>query len=389
MTYSKLESDVIKVGLCTDCGNCAAVCPDKCLVMDYEEELPKLVHKCTADCELCYESCPGKDIPMPDMDKMVFGRERKNTDEELLGISQGFIKCHAIDPIIRNSGSSGGFVSALLVYALEKGLIDGAVVVGMNKEQPWRSEPKIATSREEVLAAASTKENLVPVNVILAEASERGFKRLGFVGLPCHVHAIRKMQLYGRPAKLFESIQFVIGLMCGSNYSYRNTEHLIEDVCKVPLKQVAKLEFRGGEYPGNFRITGKDGKIVTRPHHGGVDADRCIMCYDYANDLADVSVGDYWGEEMTRGVPGLSAAILRTSAGQKLVNDAKQANYVGAALTEKDNFYKGFFEQKKHAGAIRTLERKAHGWQTPDYHLPLEYPKPMPRRLSLTHPLMS
>lgn len=386
MSYAKLESNVIKVGLCTDCGNCTSVCPDKCLVMNYETELPQLVHECAADCELCYESCPGKDIPMPELDRMVFGRKRKNADEEWLGISQGFIKCHAVDPIVRAKGAGGGFITALLIYALENDLIDGAVVVGMNKKQPWRIEPKIATNREEVIAAASTKENLVPVNAILAEAVERGFKRLGFVGLPCHVHAIRKMQLYHRPAKILDSIKLVIGLVCGTNYSYQNTEHVLEEGLKVPLTQVAKVEFRAGEYPGEFRVTTKEGKIATRRHARGIDADRCIMCYDYANDLADVSVGDYWGLEMTRGVPGLSAAILRTDIGQKLVNSAEKAKYVGTEPTERDNFYKGSFEQKKHAGVFITLKRREYGWQTPDFHMPLEYPKPMPRKVNLVHP---
>lgn len=412
MSYSKLENDVIKVGLCTDCGNCVAVCPDKCLVMNYEEELPQLVHKCATDCELCYESCPGKDIPMPELERVVFGRERNadettKSGEEWLGISQGFINCYAADPVVRANGAGGGFISALLIYALENDLIDGAVVVGMNKEQPWRIEPKIVTNREGVLATASTKDSLVPVNAILGEAVERGFKRLGFVGLPCHVHAIRKMQLYGRPTKILETIKFVIGLVCGTNFSYQITEHVIEDVLKVPLTQVAKVEFRAGEYPGIFMVTTKDGKIVgRRTSHArglddeqgsgvsprsrrGIDCDRCIMCYDYANDLADVSVGDYWGLEMTRGVPGLSAAILRTDMGQKLVSNAEKARYVCTAPTGSDNFYMGSFEQKKHAFVIHTLKRREHGWQTPDFHMPLVYPKPMPRKLSLTHPLVA
>ena len=175
MSYAKLDSEVIRVGLCTDCGNCAAVCPDKCLVMNYETELPQLVHECSPNCELCYESCPGKDIPMPDLDQMVFGRQRVHAHEELLGINQGFAKCYAADPAVRDKGAGGGFVSALLLYALENKLIDGAVVVGMNQELPWRIEPKIATTREEVMSTTSTKENLVPVNAILREAVERGF----------------------------------------------------------------------------------------------------------------------------------------------------------------------------------------------------------------------
>jgi coenzyme F420 hydrogenase subunit beta len=362
--------------------------------MNYETELPELIGECPPDCDLCYESCPGRDIPMPDLDRMTFGRQR-NTDEELLGIGQEFIKCHAVDPLVRASGASGGLVSALLIYALENDVIDAAIVVGMDDEQPWRAVPRIAATKQEVIAAAQTKENLVPVNSILAQALESGFKRLGIVGLPCHVHAIRKMQLFGRPEEILNAIKFVIGLVCGTNYSYRGNEHIIEEECKVPLAQVAKVEFRGGEYPGDFRVTTKDGKTVTfasplrRAQLRAFLNDRCAMCYDYANDLADVSVGDYFAPEMRRGVPGLSAAIMRTETGKKLVKDAELANYISTQPIDRDNFFRGLFEQKKHGGAFHILKRREYGWETPDYHLPLEYPSPMRRKLFLGHPYLT
>ncbi len=392
--FARLEKEVIRVGLCTDCGNCAGICPSKCLAMNYEIELPEQIGKCPANCDLCYESCPGKDIPMPDLDRMVFGRGR-NADEELLGICQGFVKCHGVDPVVRDSGASGGFISALLIHALESGVIEGAIVVGMSDEQPWRAVPRIATIRQEVIATAQTKENLVPVNSILAQALDSGFKKLGIVGLPCHVHAIRKMQLHDRPKEILDAIKFVIGLVCGTNYSYRGNAHLVEEECKVPLEQVAKLEFRGGKYPGDFRVTTKDGKTVTFPSPlrraqlRAFQSDRCSMCYDYANDLADVSVGDYFSLEMVKGAPGLSAAILRTEVGKKLVADAERAGYVHTEPIERDNFFRGLFEQKKHGGAFHILKRREYGWETPDYHLPLEYPRPMRRKLYMGHPYLT
>ncbi len=115
--FAKLDAEVIRVGLCTDCGHCAGICPDKSLVMNYETERPELRGKCRPDCELCYESCPGKDIPMPDLDRLVFGRQR-GVGEELLGVSQAFLKGHATDAAIRSNGAGGGIVSALLTYAL-------------------------------------------------------------------------------------------------------------------------------------------------------------------------------------------------------------------------------------------------------------------------------
>jgi coenzyme F420 hydrogenase subunit beta len=359
--------------------------------MDYEFEEPKLQKECPPRCNLCYEICPGKDIPIPDLERLAFGRQR-DTGEEFIGVSQDLIKGYATDIGSRNAGSSGGVASALLIYALENDIIDAAIVSGMSKEKPWRFEPKIAINREQVLAAARSKYILIPTNAILGEALEKGFKRLGVVGLPCHMHAIRKMQMHGMPKKTVNSIKFCIGLMCAINYDYRGTEHLIEEVCGVPLDQVAGLEYRAGAYPGLFTVITRDGKEVAitdnerRFHTIGFQHNRCMMCYDYTAVVADITVGDDFDPAMKRGVAGWTAMIVRSDVGKNLVNDAQAAKYIHTEPIKKENFFQGGFEWKKHGGAYHITERKRHGWPTPDYHMPINYPVPLHREMFLNHP---
>ena len=47
------------------------------------------------------------------------------------------------------------------------------------------------------------------------------------------------------------------------------------------------------------------------------------MCFDYTNELADVSAGDYFHPEMETGAPGVTALIIRSDPGRKLVEGAK------------------------------------------------------------------
>ena len=119
--FDRLNKEVVSIGLCADCGTCVGVCPNTCLVMDYRAEEPQLVKECLPDCKLCWEVCPGKDVPMLSFDRMLFGRER-GTDEMLLGIVETFVKCHAADPVVRANGGGGGVISALLIYALENAI---------------------------------------------------------------------------------------------------------------------------------------------------------------------------------------------------------------------------------------------------------------------------
>ena len=391
--FAKLENEVVKIGLCTDCGTCVGVCPNRAIAMNYSKEEPEAIGECPPQCNLCNEVCPGKNIPMLAFDRMLFGRER-SPDEMLLGIGQSFSKCHAVDPVFRANGGGGGVVSALLIHALESSIIDAAIVVTMSKERPWVAIPSIATNRDEVIAASQAKETLVPVNSILGEVLEKGFRRLGIVGLPCHIHGIRKAQLVGKPEWVATHLKLLIGLFCGGNYSFRATEHIIGEWAEVPLEQVAKVEYRAGEYPGTFTVTTKDGEAIgvplrARRHvYQGHEHDRCLVCYDYANEAADVSIGDYFALEMTRGAPGQSTTIIRTDIGKKLIEDAKVANYIHTEPVEMEDFYRGGFESKKHGGAFRIFERRRYSLPYPDFQLPLDF-RSRPRKLNLTHPLIS
>ena len=386
--FDMLKKEVIGVGLCTDCGTCVGVCPNKSIVMNYDEEEPEAVKDCLPRCSLCYEVCPGRDIPIPDLERMIFGRER-TADEEWIGIGQTYFEAHALDPLIRIGGASGGLVSALLLYALENDVIDAALVAGNREDKPWRVIPKIVTNRHEVMETSQSKLSAVPNNSLLGEALARGFRRLGIVGLPCHVHGIRKMQLSGKPKRMVESIKFTIGLCCGAQWNYRGAEHIIEEIAGVALSEVAKVRIRYGHYPGLYTIFTKGGLRVVLPDSGrrfhsfAFRKYRSALCIDYSAELADLTVGDYFSPHMGEGVPGLTIGIVRTDIGKKLIEDAEAAKYIHTGQISKDPFIWGGFEVKKHGGLYHLLERRRHGWPTPDLHRPIDYPKPEPRKLGL------
>ena len=100
-------------------------------------------------------------------------------------------------------------------------------------------------------------------------------------------------------------------------------------------------------------------------------------------ELSDLSVGDYFNPRLVEGAPGLSAAIVRTKTGKKLIEAAEAANYIQTELIEKGNFYAGGFVQKKYGGIYHILQRRKYGWATPDYHMPLSRPEPLLRKVAL------
>ena len=100
-----------------------------------------------------------------------------------------------------------------MIYALEKGIISAAAVVVYDKNQPWRAQPVLATTRQEIIGAAQSKYVVVPVNAILSDSKIKPLSgRVGCVGLPCHVHGLRKLQYRFPGHHLSKKLAFTLGI---------------------------------------------------------------------------------------------------------------------------------------------------------------------------------
>jgi len=81
---------------------------------------------------------------------MIFGRKRTE-EEELFGQYKDHLVTHAKNEKVHYAGVAGGTVTALLLYALEEGIIDGAIVAGYDENEPWKVKAKIAKTKEDLL----------------------------------------------------------------------------------------------------------------------------------------------------------------------------------------------------------------------------------------------
>lgn len=382
--FFNLSQRVIKKGLCTGCGTCVGVCPAKAIEFDLDLEEPVLKGSCKP-CGLCYATCPGADIPLLRLEKKFFGESRTQKNE-ILGVSKSFVKGFAGDPEIRQLGASGGITTALLVHALDVGMIDGAIVTAMDARRPWRVRPVIARTKAELMDAAKSKYAISPNNRVLREV-ETG-DRLAVVGLPCHVHGLRKLQAQKRLSNLCEKIVFILGLFCGSNVSYHATEHMIQEYSDINLGEIERFEYRGGTDSQDVKIFTRDKREITlttaqrqRIFHS-MTKDRCRMCCDWAAELSDLSLCDIFDPQgVSRKVSHWNGVIVRTERGLRLIEEAEKAGAIRISPLEEESFYgNSTFEGKRH-GAVYTLrERKRYGWPVPDYHYEFTW---QPRRRNL------
>ncbi|MDQ0285747.1 coenzyme F420-reducing hydrogenase beta subunit [Desulfofundulus luciae] len=108
------------------------------------------------------------------------------------------------------------------------------------------------------------------------------------------------------------------------------------------------------------------------------------MCLDWAAELADLSVGDYWDPQVRAGQAlGVSSCLVRSPDGEELLDGAVKDGYVETIPLEAARLAAGIgYELKKHAVAFRLRQRRRFGWPVPEYHREIHY-VPFARELHL------
>ena len=110
------------------------------------------------------------------------------SDDEVAGIYGDILLTRASDDMVHQMGQDGGLVSAILIWAIEQGYIDGALtsyLEGGADSGSWKAIPGVATNREEILAGAGSRYTYSANTLALDEAQEKGLSKLALVGMSC------------------------------------------------------------------------------------------------------------------------------------------------------------------------------------------------------------
>jgi coenzyme F420 hydrogenase subunit beta len=318
-----LEKDVILTNKCVGCATCVVVCPFNCL--EYVEGQPRLVKKCE-NCGICPPACPEYDWSWSKAEQFVFGRQRREDEE--FGIYRRLVLANATDKRILEKAQDGGAVTALLIYALQNGIIEGVAHSGFSKEKTFFPVPKLATTTEQILENAGTRYTYSPSLLAFREGVKQGKENLAFVGTPCQIHALRKIQMF--PLKKYSNpLQFAIGLMCTESFTYGGLiEHHIKKNMGINLNDIAKMNIKG-----KIQVYLKSGEKKSIPLAEAKQYTRqsCRICNDFSAELADISAGGL-------GLSNWTFLILRTERGESLLDGAVDAGLLKTRVVDEEPF---------------------------------------------------
>lgn len=321
--YQNLLEEVWDTGICSGCGACVAVCPADAILFTHngDSASPEQTGYCkevtdNVPCGACYAVCPRTNA-----------QEESRMEKTGIGEYSEIFSAHAGFDVQKRQ--SGGAVTAILVNALEEGLIDAVVTVTAD---PWTQKPQSAViTKTDVLVAKAGSRYAwwVPTLAALKSAVvTQKLENIAVVGVPCAVSAARIMassdhdllRPFGR------AIRLIVGLFCTETFDY---EMLIRDkiVSEMAIEpwQIAKLDVRG-----KLIVECTDATTREIPLQALDDCVRsgCNACGDLTAVDADISAGSIGSPE------GETTIIVRTAAGAGFVNHAAET---GRLVIEKDS----------------------------------------------------
>ena len=364
---------VMKSELCNRCGTCVGLSGGKIKFSDKEKKYrPVLTEELTdEEGDRLWKGCAGKEFSFPEYRKYFY----PDTPQfhTYTGPFRKMWIGHVTDEAIRRQSASGGILTSVLLFLLEKKHIRGAIVTRMSRKIPWLTETCIATTATEIQEAAQSKYIITSVNEVLSISKD--FKgELAYIGLPGQVQSIRKLQRENDPA--VANIKYIFGPFYGNTLYFSSIKSFLKSHKEKDHTQIKKLWFRYGEWPGKMRIEMKSGNILEQnkfhanyliPFH---ILKNSLYCTDFSNEFTDISGGDAWAPVYEEKGKGFSLVISRTEKGEIILNEMIKENRITLSETTLDEaitMHSHGYDFKKRGAFIRIKFRKILGKPIPDY----------------------
>ena len=334
MTFqSSALARIVNGKLCSGCGLCSALAPGKIQMQITESGYLRPTQKepLSQEEEKTFSQvCPGGRIAQ---------QSAEGSDDILWGPLLTVRTGSANDSSLRHHASSGGVLSALLLYLLDTKAVDYVVQNSASETRPIENATVESVNRDDIYRAAGSRyAPSSPLNKLDERLSRP--ERFAFVGKPCDVAGLRAFARHD--PRVAEKIPLMLSFFCAGVPSLRGTRDILAKL-DVREEDLERFQFRGDGWPGYATAWTGNGREVRMSYAdswGSVLSKhlqfRCKICPDGSGGFADVACADAWysdkaGYPLFEEKDGRSLIVSRTAKGEALVTAAIAAGYISAA----------------------------------------------------------
>lgn len=396
ISYLKMGNNINKTlhnDLCTGCGVCEGACPFDAIttVVEKGNFRPKIDSSKCKNCGRCIKACPGLGVGLVCLaDKY---QSETTCHNKMVGRYEKCFTGYSNDFEVRYHSASGGMVSQFLIWLLENKKIDGAVVTRFDQENSLLVKTFIATTREDIIAARSSKYAPVTLNRAVQDIKAASGSRYVIVGLPCHIQGLRKLMEIDK--KLRDKVVGLFGIYCSCGRSFYMTEQVFKER-GIPKDKITYFQYRDEGCLGKMVVKVPEGDANTirvmicnsdsvlsnevrsykehyqsyyHPLRSFFIPRRCLFCIDHYAELSDISFGDIHIKPYSDDKIGVNSIIVKNKTWLSLLEECQKA---GAIYLDEVPFktisdsQKMSFKKKGRNGAFINIGKKL-GWVVPQY----------------------
>lgn len=396
ISYLRMGNNINKTlhnDLCTGCGVCEGACPFDAIttVVEKGNFRPKIDSSKCKNCGRCIKACPGLGVGLVCLaDKY---QSETTCHNKMVGRYEKCFTGYSNDFEVRYHSASGGMVSQFLIWLLENKKIDGAVVTRFDQENSLLVKTFIATTREDIIAARSSKYAPVTLNRAVQDIKAASGSRYVIVGLPCHIQGLRKLMEIDK--KLRDKVVGLFGIYCSCGRSFYMTEQVFKER-GIPKDKITYFQYRDEGCLGKMVVKVPEGDANTirvinnnsdsvlsnevrsykehyqsyyHPLRSFFIPRRCLFCIDHYAELSDISFGDIHIKPYSDDKIGVNSIIVKNKTWLSLLEECQKA---GAIYLDEVPFktisdsQKMSFKKKGRNGAFINIGKKL-GWVVPQY----------------------
>ncbi|MEI6299584.1 MAG: Coenzyme F420 hydrogenase/dehydrogenase, beta subunit C-terminal domain [Actinomycetota bacterium] len=310
-------SGVIASGMCIGCGACemadssvrVSLNPKKLI---FEPETP--------GSQAAADVCPAVAVDYEGLQKYLF----PDSAIGAYGVVRSVHLSQSTNSARNIAASSGGLIKEVLRNVLSSGDIDG--VIALDHVTGIDFAARLVTTPEDVdTLPGSIYHNLkqTPALQILRDTPGR----FALVAIPCQLEGMYSW-IRAQAPELRDKIVLTVGLLCGWQYSHHSINAMGEYLGYDPAN-ISDISYRGGGPVGKLTVTTTDGEVYTASRRVDFgyqvafdrhfNTNRCHVCINHSNFLADLVVGDAWLPSTVFTKTGVSLVVCRTEFAESVL----------------------------------------------------------------------